>query len=188
MNMRRYTELLLCCIACCFNPLATASDDFYIVVSKGDRQLAIKQGENTVKTFHAATGKAGNSTKIEQGDSKTPVGTYRIVDLKTSGRFHFFMQIDYPGQIDAWQGYINRIISADEFKQIASAHKERKIPPQDTRLGGYIGIHGLGETNKEKLLIHRQADWTEGCVALTNADIMELKKYVRVGTQVVIRE
>ncbi|MGH8120279.1 MAG: L,D-transpeptidase family protein, partial [Gammaproteobacteria bacterium] len=99
-----------------------------------------------------------------------------------------FMQLDYPNLLDAWYGYKNNIITATDFKRIATAYKTKQIPPQDTRLGGNIGIHGIGEANSEKLAIHEGYNWTNGCIALTNDQIIDLKKYVSIGTKVVIKE
>jgi len=168
--------------------MAVCAAEYQLVISKKQKQLTVKQGENIIKTFRIATGKGGKGTRIKQGDSKTPIGVYHIVDFKKDSKFHYFMQIDYPNLIDAWYGYKNAIISAEEFKKIASSYKKREIPPQNTHLGGYIGIHGLGPTNEQKLVIHHEANWTEGCIALTNEEINELRQYVKIGTQVVIRE
>ncbi|MDX1519925.1 MAG: L,D-transpeptidase, partial [Gammaproteobacteria bacterium] len=121
-------------------------------------------------------------------DKKTPTGVYKVMDFKSDSKFHFFIQLDYPNLLDAWYGYKNQIISATEFKNIASAYKNRSKPPQSTALGGYIGIHGLGEESDEKLMIHKEYNWTEGCIALTNNEIADLKKYVDIGTRVVIKE
>jgi L,D-transpeptidase catalytic domain len=62
------------------------------------------------------------------------------------------------------------------------------MPPQDTRLGGSIGIHGIGEETVEKVQIHESLDWTRGCIALRNADLHALRPYLDIGTRVVIRE
>jgi murein L,D-transpeptidase YafK len=148
----------------------------------------VKEGDRIVKTFRIATGKGGNGAKRHLGDKKTPIGVYKVVDLKANSKFYFFMQLDYPNLIDAWYGYKNEVITAGEFKEIASAYKKQQMPPQDTALGGYIGIHGLGEITEQKLSIHQGYNWTEGCIAMTNSQINDLKQYVRIGTQVVIHE
>jgi len=163
-------------------------ENYDIVISKSRQELAVKQGESIVKQYRIATGKGGNGSKRQLGDKKTPVGVYKIVDFKDNSQFHFFMQLDYPNLLDAWYGYKNNIISATEFKQIAQAFKTKQKPPQDTPLGGYIGIHGLGMENDEKLQIHPDINWTNGCIALTNQQITELRQYVAIGTKVIIRE
>ena len=165
-----------------------SANDYQIRISKKNNALMLEREGEVIKTYHIATGKGGQGTKRKRGDSKTPIGTYRIMDFKQSDRFHYFMQLDYPNLIDAWYGYKNQLISSEEFKLIAAAYKKRKVPPRNTELGGFIGIHGLGQTTDKKLTIHQELDWTEGCIALTNEEIVELKKYVDVGTQVIIAE
>ena len=96
--------------------------------------------------------------------------------------------MDYPNPLDAWRGYQNEVISAAEFKQIILAYKRNSLPPQDTGLGGYIGLHGIGPLTDEKNRIHAAHNWTEGCVALTNEEIIELRQYITRGARVVIRE
>ena len=164
------------------------ANDYKIIVSKKNKELVLESSGEGVKKYSIATGKGGKGTKRRRGDSKTPIGTYRITDLKESDRFHYFIQIDYPNLIDAWYGYKNQIIDADEFKKIATAYKNRETPPQNTGLGGLIGIHGIGETTEKKLTIHQELNWTDGCIALTNNEINDLKKYIDVGTQVIIKE
>jgi murein L,D-transpeptidase YafK len=163
-------------------------DDYVLEVYKTGQELLVKQGEHVVRRYPVATGRGGGGTKQRLGDKKTPVGVYKIVEFKNDSQFYYFMQLDYPNLLDAWYGYKHRIISASEFRAIATAVKNNQKPPQDTALGGYIGIHGLGEQNGEKLEIHEAANWTKGCIALTNEQINELRKFVRIGTRVVIRD
>ena len=98
------------------------------------------------------------------------------------------MQINYPNVLDAWHGYQNDLISSSEFKSIATAYANNNMPPQNTALGGYIGLHGIGDITPEKLDIHGKFNWTEGCIALKNEEISELRNYITIGTQVLIRE
>ena len=167
----------------------TAAAAPYIVeISKSDRTLAVKQDEEVIRHYSISHGRGGKGTKIRAGDNKTPVGTYRVVKFKSNSKFHFFIQLNYPNPLDAWRGYRNEIISADEFKRINLAYKRNSLPPQDTGLGGYIGLHGIGLTTAEKSEIHEAHNWTEGCIAVTNEEISELRKYISLGTKVVIRE
>ena len=164
------------------------ASEYQLLVSKKNNELIVEKSGQIVKKYHIASGKGGKGTKRLRGDSKTPLGMYRVASVKESSRFHFFIQLDYPNLIDAWYGYKNEIIDANNFKRIATAYKKREAPPQDTELGGFIGIHGLGITNEEKLNIHESFNWTEGCIALTNEEINDLKKFIAIGTQVIIRE
>jgi len=167
---------------------SASANEYQLLVSKKNNELIVEKSGQIVKKYHIASGKGGKGTKRLRGDSKTPLGRYRVASVKESSRFHFFIQLDYPNLIDAWYGYKNEIIDANNFKRIATAYKKREAPPQDTELGGFIGIHGLGITNEEKLNIHESFNWTEGCIALTNEEINELKNFIAIGTQVIIRE
>ena len=170
------------------NALASADNaPVLIEISKSSQELTVKQADDVIKRFRIAYGKGGNDKKRRMGDNKTPKGTYRIINFKADSKFYFFMQLDYPNLIDAWHGYQNEIISASEFKAIATARSMEKTPPQHTSLGGYIGIHGIGEATDKKLRIHEVHNWTEGCIALKNEEMDELRKYVSIGTQVVIK-
>ena len=164
------------------------ANEYQLLVSKKNNELIVKSSGQIVKKYYIASGKGGEGTKRLRGDSKTPLGMYQVASVKESSRFHFFIQLDYPNLLDAWYGYKNNIIDANNFKRIATAYNKREVPPQDTELGGFIGIHGIGITNEEKLNIHESFNWTDGCIALTNEGINDLKKFVLIGTQVIIRE
>ena len=194
LTQKIYAEQLTCSlliyvVLLVHSNLACANEDNYqLVISKSNKELTIIQGDKTIKRFDIALGKGGKGTKQKLGDNKTPVGVYKITDFKADSKFHYFMQLDYPNMLDAWYGYKNDIITAREFKRIAYAIKDKKRPPQNTALGGYIGIHGLGQSSREKLKIHSSFNWTEGCIALKNNEITALRQYVSIGTRVTINE
>lgn len=191
-HLASYKQILFLFAGCCLMLQSSislaAGNDFDIVISKSKKELAVKKGDQIIKQYPIALGKGGQGTKRQLGDKKTPVGIYKIVAIKDESKFYYFMQLDYPNLLDAWYGYKNNIISASEFKKIAVAYKTGQKPPQDTKLGGYIGIHGLGVENEEKLQIHNGFNWTDGCIALTNEQINDLKQYVAIGTKVIIKE
>lgn len=178
----------LLCTVLTLSSLAASAAQYEIEISKSKQQLIVKDNDSVIKRYRASYGRGGKGTKQKLGDKKTPVGIYKITNFKSDSKFHFFMQLDYPNLLDAWSAYKNKTINASEFKSIAAAYRNKEAPPQNTILGGYIGIHGLGMENEEKLLIHETTNWTEGCIALTNAEIIELKQYVDIGTKVIIRE
>ena len=161
---------------------------YSLEVSKSSQELVVKNGDQIIKRFNISVGRGGDGTKRKIGDNKTPIGTYKIVDFNEDSRFHFFMLINYPNQRDAWHGYIDNLINARQYKQIVTATQNNILPPQNTELGGYIGLHGIGEVTEDKLSIHNKGNWTEGCIALTNEEISELRKYVTIGTSIEIKE
>lgn len=179
---------LICLLLLLCSNVSAVEGKYNLVISRASQELKVMDGKQVVKLFHIAYGKGGNGAKRKLGDEKTPLGVYKIVKFKGDSRFHYFMQLDYPNLLDAWYGYKNKVISAIEFKNITTAIKHDKVAPQDTKLGGYIGIHGLGDTTEQKLAIHSEINWTQGCIALTNEEINDLKKYVGIGTRVIINE
>lgn len=185
-NFYRYilaSFLLLLC-----SSVLAAGGQYDLVISRSSQELKIMNGEQIVKQFRITYGKGGKGAKRVVGDRKTPLGVYKIVNFKGDSKFHYFMQLDYPNLLDAWYGYKNKVITANEFKYITTSIKNDGVPPQDTKLGGYIGIHGLGETTDQKLAIHNELNWTQGCIAMTNEEINVLKEYVDIGTRVIINE
>ena len=185
-NLRKF--YLICFLLLLCSNVFAVEDKYDLVISRATQELKVMNGNRVVKLFHIAYGKGGNGAKRKLGDKKTPLGVYKIIKFKVDSRFHYFMQLDYPNLLDAWYGYKNKIISATEFKNITTAIKHNKVAPQDTKLGGYIGIHGLGDTTEQKLAIHSEINWTQGCIAITNEEINDLKKYVTIGTRVIINE
>ena len=169
-------------------PATATGAAFEIQVSKSQRLLVVKNGSRVEKQYRVASGKGGNGDKTKLGDHKTPVGIYRIVEFNDSEKFHRFLRLSYPNAKDAFFGLKNRIISRSDFDAIIEAGMEGRTPPQDTPLGGSIGIHGLGDETGDRVYLHLGNDWTEGCIAVTNEQIEELMHYVQIGTKVVISE
>ena len=167
-------------------PLSAASYD--IEVQKTQRLLIVRDGERVRATFPIALGRGGPGDKHKLGDNKTPVGIYRIVGVNNSTAFDTFLRINYPNVKDAFYGLKSQLISRREFDRIVTALRHNQVPPQNTRLGGAIGIHGLGEETPEKVHIQNKLDWTQGCIALRNHDLHELREFIDVGTRVVISE
>lgn len=165
-----------------------SASDYELEVIKSKRVLLVKKGPKVERRFFVSTGRGGSGGKSRRGDHKTPLGKYRIVDFNENSQFFYFMQLDYPSIKDAFWGLKNRIILRRDFDRIVLAHRFHEIPPQHTALGGLIGIHGLGSATAERLRIHDSLDWTQGCIALTNQEINELRQYVSLGTRVVITE
>lgn len=169
--------------------LATPPTEFpyEIIVIKSKRLLVVKKGARVIKKYHVALGQGGIGGKRVEGDKRTPEGEYEIVGSWPSRKFYYFIHLNYPGRQDAMAGYKKGLISWEELIHIYRAHQEQNgTPPQQTRLGGFIGIHGIGEETNQKLAIHQDFDWTRGCIALTNTEIDELRQFIGPGTPVTI--
>lgn len=159
----------------------------YIEIIKSEQLLRVRRGDVTYREYPIAHGRGDKGAKEILGDKKTPEGIYRIVGINDSDRFHLFLRLNYPNVKDAFYGLKNKTINRNEFDRIIDALRRGRLPPQNTALGGAIGIHGVGVETEKKLKIHTNMNWTEGCVALTNAQVNELRDMIHIGTEVVIK-
>lgn len=132
-----------------------------LVVNKARRELLVMRGGAVLRTYQVALGRSPVGPKARQGDGKTPEGDYVIDSRNVNSRFHRALHVSYPGPSDR-----------------ARAAK-LGVPP-----GGDIMIHGLPRWAAALGPAHRLADWTEGCIALTNAEIEELWELVKDGTPI----
>jgi murein L,D-transpeptidase YafK len=163
-----------------------ANKDIEIVIVRSAHELQVKLAGSTLRTFKVAFGSGGRKAKLFEGDHKTPLGTYYIKRVRSSDRFHLFLQINYPNINDAERALQSHIISKKEYQAILIAHVKGQLPPQNTALGGSIGFHGIGTETKDKIEIHEFVDWTKGCIAMRNHEIDELNRYIHIGTKVSI--
>ena len=154
-------------------PLAPLENPL-IVVKKKDRKLHLYDEGKLVKTYDVGLGFAPSGDKQTQGDGKTPEGEFYIFTKNAKSRFYLSLGVSYPSIDDAERGWREKIISKKARDQIVKAINKKKMPPQNTKLGGEIYIHGGGALN----------DWTLGCVALSNEDVKELFDAVPVGIKV----
>ena len=174
--------LLLALIVCASQAQAGSTR---IVIDTETETLKVMRGDNVIKIFpDIAIGRYGKTYFKRQGDNKTPLGNYRIGWINRDSRYYIFLGLTYPDQPAADRGLLDERISEAQWQEIRRALKAGKIPPQLTPLGGYIGIHGLGQGD---MTVHQQYNWTNGCVALTNAQIDQLLQWVRIGMVVEIR-
>jgi murein L,D-transpeptidase YafK len=151
-------------------------------VWKARHEMWLEDGGRVLKKFAVALGKEPTASKLLRGDGRTPEGNYYICEKRPQSRFRRFLGISYPNVDDAERAYAERLISADEWADIFFANIQQAVPPWSTALGGRVGIHGYGG---RPLL---PVDWTEGCIAVSDADIDYLYDRVPLGTRVIISE
>jgi murein L,D-transpeptidase YafK len=147
-----------------------------IVVKKADRKLEVFDGEKLIKTYRVGLGFAPVGDKEKQGDGKTPEGEFYIFTKNDQSRFYLSIGVSYPSTRDAERGFRENLISKSERDEIVEAIKNKKMPLQNTKLGGEIYIHGNGSSS----------DWTLGCVALEDKEMKELFDAIPVGANVKI--
>ncbi len=159
---------------------AGSQDELTIHVRKTRHEMRLQEGDRVLRTFQIALGKQPTAGKVLRGDGRTPEGRYYVCEKRPRSRFRRFLGISYPNVDDAEKAYAERLISADEWADIFFANLRQTVPPWSTALGGRVGIHGYG--GREELPV----DWTQGCIAVSDADIDYLYDVVPLGTPVVI--
>jgi murein L,D-transpeptidase YafK len=147
-----------------------------ILVKKKERKLELFDGEKLIKTYKIALGFAPVGDKEIEGDGKTPEGDFYVFTKNSKSNFYLSLGVSYPNIEDAERGFKQELITKEQHDLIVQAINNKKTPPQKTKLGGEIYLHGNGNLT----------DWTHGCIALTNADIKELFDKIAVGTPVKI--
>jgi murein L,D-transpeptidase YafK len=149
-----------------------------IIVKKSKRILELYSNDKLIRTYKIALGSNPNEDKKIEGDGATPLGEFYVFTKNNKSKFYLSLGLSYPNTEDAERGLREGLVTQEEHDAIIKAIVEKKMPPQNTKLGGEIYIHG-GTTGTI-------TDWTQGCVALNNEDIKELFDAVPVQTPVII--
>jgi murein L,D-transpeptidase YafK len=122
-----------------------------VVVHKAERKLELLQRGTVVRTYKVALGLNPIGTKERSGDFRTPEGAYRLVRRNPRSDYFLSMQVSYPNVVDL---------------------KHARRNHWDT--GGSIMIHGLPNQLKHDPSYYESVDWTDGCIAVSNSDMLEI--------------
>lgn len=148
-----------------------------IVVYKKDRKLELYSVHKLVRSYRVGLGFNPIADKQREGDGATPEGDFYVFVKNDKSAYYLSLGLSYPSVEDAERGLRDGLITKAQYDAIVEAHRRKATPPQHTKLGGLIYIHGHGAAS----------DWTLGCVALENEDMKELFDSVSVGTPVTIK-
>ena len=155
------------------------------LIDDKEATLTIFRGNALVERFAPISlGRGGAKTQRIRGDNVTPLGEFRVNRFNFESQWHIFIGIDYPTPPHARMALEKGIYSQADYEAYFDHYRRYGSPPQNTALGGAIGIHGVGGGDPE---IHGSFHWTQGCVAVTNEQIVRVAELVDVGTRVVIR-
>jgi murein L,D-transpeptidase YafK len=122
-----------------------------VIVRKSQRQLVLMRGGNIVRSYHVQLGLNPVGQKERSGDFRTPEGSYRLERRNPRSDFFLSLKVSYPNPED-----------------LRRAHAHH----WDT--GGSIMIHGLPNLLKHEPDYYESHDWTDGCIAVSNADMVEI--------------
>ena len=164
---------------------AIAQDGIWLLIDTKKMLLDVKLGKVTLVRFdNISIGRNGSGFKHQRGDEITPLGRYKISWIDRKSQYNLFYGFNYPSRKNIETALKKKLVDIKTFNSVMIAHKNNRVPPQNTPVGGLIGIHGLGRADKK---IHATMNWTRGCIALTNEQIEKLDTWVQKGTIVVVK-
>lgn len=141
----------------------TFADVNIVKVIKSESKMLLLDGDKVIKKYHVAFGAYPKGHKQQEGDERTPEGTYILDYKKEDSSFHRAMHISYPNEQDK-----------------ANAKKLGVSP------GGFIMVHGQHNWLGWLAPITQRFNWTNGCIALKNSEMDEFISLVKVGTPIEI--
>jgi murein L,D-transpeptidase YafK len=121
-----------------------------VLVRKSERRLYLMNGKDVVRSYHVSLGLEPQGSKQRAGDYRTPEGSYRLTRRNPRSDYFLSIQVSYPGPDD-----------------VQRARRNHEDP------GGSIMVHGQPNTPRHPADYYARQDWTDGCIALTNADMTE---------------
>ena len=122
-----------------------------VVVRKAERRLLLMRGERILRSFDVALGLSPTGPKKREGDFRTPEGNYLLAGRNPNSDFFLAIQVDYPGPDDV-----------------------RRASEDGVDPGGQIMIHGQPNRPSRPLEYYQSRDWTNGCIAVSNADMVDI--------------
>jgi murein L,D-transpeptidase YafK len=143
-------------------PTPSATADL-VVVHKAARRLELYRGGVLLRSFAVSLGSHPAGPKQQEGDGRTPEGEYRIDYRKADSAFYRALHISYPGPAD-----------------IAAA-RSRGVSP-----GSLVMIHGTKNGLSPREAARLPADWTDGCIAVTDREMDDIWRAVPDGTRIMI--
>lgn len=122
-----------------------------VVVEKSERKLYLYSGDMVLAEYDVALGKSPKGDKQREGDQRTPEGAYYLTNRRIDSDFFMSIQISYPDPQDA------------------AAARSRGMDP-----GGQIMLHGQPNVPRRSAAYYRSNDWTDGCIAVSNAAMVDI--------------
>ena len=159
--------------------------ELWILVEDDISALSVYRGERLLERFSPISlGRAGAQVMRTEGGNMTPKGEFRVNRFNWESQWHIFIGLDYPTPAHARMALEEGLYTERDYIDYFTYYRRHGYPPQQTVLGGFIGLHGVGVADPE---VHANYHWTQGCVAVTDTQIERLSELIDIGTRVVIR-
>jgi murein L,D-transpeptidase YafK len=135
----------------------------HLVVYKQERRLEVWNHDTLIRTMKICLGQVPLGPKRQEGDSKTPEGVYQLDYANPNSSFYRSFHISYPNKADQQRA------------------KRMRVSP-----GGFVMLHGCGVPGYA--ISQREGiDWTDGCIAVSDAQMDTLWAWIKVPTKIDIR-
>jgi murein L,D-transpeptidase YafK len=134
-----------------------------ILIKKGDRKLYLMQEDRVIREIDVLLGLMPEGDKTREGDFRTPEGNYNLTRRNPDSHYFLSIQISYPNKEDAEQAY------------------SRGVRP-----GGSIMIHGQPNKPKHDEWYYERNDWTDGCIAVSDTDMVDIWMLTQSDTPITI--
>jgi murein L,D-transpeptidase YafK len=135
-----------------------------LLVVKSERRLYLIRDGHPYRSYKVVLGLSPVGQKEREGDFRTPEGHYRLDGRNPLSDFFLSIHLSYPAPED-----------------VARAKSRHRSP------GGSIMIHGLPNVPRRPVDYYKSVDWTDGCIALNNDDMLEVWLLTRDNTPIEIR-
>jgi L,D-transpeptidase catalytic domain len=135
-----------------------------IVIEKRNRRLLLMSGGEVIATYPVKLGLSPVGHKRYEGDFRTPEGSYFLSRRNPRSEFFLSLEVSYPNEADR-----------------ARARAEGLRP------GGLIMIHGQPNVRTRPPEYYANNDWTNGCIAVSNSDMIDIWQRTRLGMPIEIR-
>lgn len=140
-----------------------------IVIDKSDYLLRLYDEKGLFARYPVVFGAEPKLDKMVKGDRRTPEGSFSIVSIRKHKKWKMMMMLDYP---------------TPEALEKFERRKKKGLVDESANPGNGIAIHGVWP--HDDYLIDQFKNWTDGCISLKNEQLLDLARFVKVGTKVEI--
>ena len=135
-----------------------------VIIEKASRKLHLMQKGKVFRTFDVVLGIRPDGDKQQEGDFRTPEGRY-VLDMRNpNSEFFLSIHVSYPNRQDRREA------------------RQQGVPP-----GGAIMIHGQPNIPTKSSTYYLTQDWTNGCIAVSNSDMIDIWLMTGENTPIEIR-
>src|SRR3984957_11031766 len=134
-----------------------------VVVRKSERRLYLLRHGGVLRSYRVALGLIPEGPKERAGDCRRAEGHYALTRRNSRSACCLAIQVSYP--------------NAEYLRRALRDH----VNP-----GGSIMVHGLPNNQRHPPDYYAASDWTDGCIGMSNADMVELWLMVQDNTPIQI--